>query len=1043
MNTSNLSGLLLLLFFLAVGVCHPDAAPAQPPSGPLAGERFRVIVSTDIGGSDPDDFQSMVHYLVYADLFDTEGLIASPPHAGRKQQILEVLDAYAADYSKLRAQSARFPSADALRAITKQGAVDAAPQAGFSAPTEGSRWIIQRARADDPRPLWILVWGSITDVAQALHDAPDIKPKLRVYFISSWNRRSDQAARDYVVQQHPDLWLIEAESTFRGMYVGGKQDGNLGNREFIVRHVKGHGALGDLLAAKKADIKMGDTPSVLYLLRGQAENPAGESWGGAFVRPDPARPYWTDNPDPALREGNFPGAKTVNRWRENYLRDWQQRMAWLRTLPIRNADFEQPKLEGWDWWSRASTGSAELSAEARSGSSAARLRHDGELDWAFSNSTRHDVQSGKMFTASAWVKGRGGVELAVVSLAQGKVVSWSIGSDALRATDQWQLLSAEALVPEGCDQIYVRFVGRGAGDLLLDDVALRPGGRPRVEKPRVQGYARERVQEKLNRGLIAMPMAGGDVYVGWRLLQSDPPDTAFHIYRRTEETTPVRLNRTPLVRTTDFVDAKPPGGRLHYFVRPVNAGQEGTPSETASTMPGDAGRSFLRLPLDGDHTFQKVGIADLTGDGRYDFVIKQPNANVDPYIKYWKPSPGTYQLEAYQHDGKFLWRRDLGWSIEQGIWYSPYVVFDFDGDGRAEVAVKTGEGDPRDAEGRVTSGPEWLSILDGLTGEEITRAPWPSREGFPDYNYFCRNQLSVAYLDGKTPCLIVNRGTYNTIKAVAYEFHNRQLRELWSWNDREAGPRYRGQGAHILHAADLDGDGRDEVILGAAVLDDNGTGLWSLGMGHPDHVTVGGLDPARPGLQIQYGFETRQSRNGICMVDGKTGKILWGLNEPTIHVHSSGLCADIDPAHPGAESYGGERDFPEKRWLFNAQGQLLGTDDLGGLGPRAAYWDGDLQRELLARGRLRDFDGGEHLARIEGAVVAIADILGDWREEIITSVAGELRIYTTTIPATDRRVCLMQDPIYRLDVAGAAQGYFQIPGLTRLPSANGKQPSSK
>jgi rhamnogalacturonan endolyase len=144
-----------------------------------------------------------------------------------------------------------------------------------------------------------------------------------------------------------------------------------------------------------------------------------------------------------------------------------------------------------------------------------------------------------------------------------------------------------------------------------------------------------------------------------------------------------------------------------------------------------------------------------------------------------------------------------------------------------------------------------------------------------------------------------------------------------------------------------------------------------------------------------------------------------------------------------SESYGGERDFPEKRWLFNAQGQLLGTDDLGGLAPRAAYWDGDLQRELLARGRLRDFGGGEHLTRIEGAVVAIADILGDWREEIITSVAGELRIYTTTIPATDRRVCLMQDPIYRLDVAGAAQGYFQVPGLTRLPSANGKQPSSK
>ncbi len=307
-----------------------DAAPLAPSGGALSGERFRVIVSTDIGGSDPDDFQSMVHYLVYADLFDTEGLISSPPHAGRKAHILEALDAYAADYPKLKRHSARFPSPEALRALTRQGAVDAAPAAGYSAPTEGSRWIIERARADDPRPLWILVWGSITDVAQALHDDPGIQPKLRVYFISSWNQRSDQAARDYVVQQHPDLWLIEAETTFRGMYVGGKQDGDLGNREFIARHVRGHGALGDLLVAKKADIKMGDTPSVLYLLRGDAENPAGESWGGAFVQPDSARPYWTDNPDPALREGNFPGAKTVNRWREDYLRDWQQRMEWLK-----------------------------------------------------------------------------------------------------------------------------------------------------------------------------------------------------------------------------------------------------------------------------------------------------------------------------------------------------------------------------------------------------------------------------------------------------------------------------------------------------------------------------------------------------------------------------------------------------------------------------------------------------------------------------------------------------------------------------------------
>jgi hypothetical protein len=307
----------------------PALVADEPVGGALAGERFRVIVSTDVGGADPDDYQSLVHYLLYADLFDTEGLIASPPKTGRVEHILEVLDAYATDVSRLRRHSDRFPTPDTLRAVTKQGATDPAPEAGYSVPTDGSRWIIERARTDDPRPLWILVWGSITDVAQAVHDDPAIKPKLRVYFISSWNRRNDQAARDYVVNQHPDLWLIEAETTFRGMYIGGPQTGDLGNREFIARHVKGHGALGDLLAAKKADIKMGDTPSVLYLMRGPADDPTVAHWGGAFIRPDPGRPYWTDNADPTLQEGPHPGAKTVNRWREAYLRDWQGRLGWL------------------------------------------------------------------------------------------------------------------------------------------------------------------------------------------------------------------------------------------------------------------------------------------------------------------------------------------------------------------------------------------------------------------------------------------------------------------------------------------------------------------------------------------------------------------------------------------------------------------------------------------------------------------------------------------------------------------------------------------
>ncbi len=278
------------LFALCIQVMHTPAFAESPKGGALAGERYRVLVSTDIGGTDPDDFQSMVHLLVYADVFDLEGLVSSPYGPGRKQHILEVIDCYEKDYASLKTWSNRYPTPDALRAISKQGETEAAPYEGVRESTEGSQWIITCARRDDSRPLYVLVWGGIEDLAQALHDAPEITQKLRVYFIGGPNKKWSCNAYQYIVQHHPELWIIEANSTYRGWFNGGDQSGGWGNKTFAGEHLVGRGALGDFFHQKMANLKMGDTPSVGWLLVGDPTNPHQPGWGGQFVRTH-RRPY--------------------------------------------------------------------------------------------------------------------------------------------------------------------------------------------------------------------------------------------------------------------------------------------------------------------------------------------------------------------------------------------------------------------------------------------------------------------------------------------------------------------------------------------------------------------------------------------------------------------------------------------------------------------------------------------------------------------------------------------------------------------------------
>lgn len=421
--------LALLAMSLPLGACAPPRKAAAAP-------KPRVIVSTDIGGTDFDDFQSLVHLLLYADLIELEGLLASPWGEGRdrKRHLLAIIDAYEKDYPNLETWSADYPSPATLRGISKQGGLDLAPPPGWGRPTEGSNWIVERARHKDPRPLWVLLWGGFEDLAQALHDAPDIKPKLRVYMIGGPNKKWSNASYDYLAREHPDLWIIENNSTYRGWFTGGDQSGDLGNQAFVERHVKGVGTLGDYFAGIAPLVKMGDTPSLAYVLGARPEDPTAGGWGGSFVRawerprvvfdappttqdvvetfaimelvyrpagktpggpraslhidkqefPGFAQPdgswrflfspkedktwsyriasnhpgldgqagaftsrmaapelarrpsgrypnWWTDDPDPRLREGLHQGAKTISRWREAFLRDFAARLRRTRT----------------------------------------------------------------------------------------------------------------------------------------------------------------------------------------------------------------------------------------------------------------------------------------------------------------------------------------------------------------------------------------------------------------------------------------------------------------------------------------------------------------------------------------------------------------------------------------------------------------------------------------------------------------------------------------------------------------------------------------
>lgn len=246
----------------------------------------RILISTDIGGTDPDDNQSMTHFLMYSHLFNTEGLVSSPSYGmGNKSELLRMIDLYEKDLPLLKKNQKGYPSPASLRAVCKQGRLGAAPFAGYTTATEGSDWIIKCAKKKSRQPLWVLVWGGLDDLAQALHDAPEIQSKIKVYWIGGPNKKWSANSYAYIVENYPGLWFIECNSSYNGFFSDNSMPDSVKEKNYYDRVIKNAGYLGkDFKSYYKGNVKMGDTPSLLYLMDGDPDNPYKESWGSSFEK---------------------------------------------------------------------------------------------------------------------------------------------------------------------------------------------------------------------------------------------------------------------------------------------------------------------------------------------------------------------------------------------------------------------------------------------------------------------------------------------------------------------------------------------------------------------------------------------------------------------------------------------------------------------------------------------------------------------------------------------------------------------------------------
>jgi rhamnogalacturonan endolyase len=563
--------------------------------------------------------------------------------------------------------------------------------------------------------------------------------------------------------------------------------------------------------------------------------------------------------------------------------------------------------------------------------------------------------------------------------------------------------------------------------------------------------------EYLSRGVVAIATNGAKPIITWRALATDVPGTLFNVYRGT-----TKLTTTPTAKT-NWVDSSGTSSSV-YSVRAVVNGVEQAADSAGTTW----ANQILRVPVqrpaggttpDGVAYTYNIGDAspvDLDGDGNYEIVFRWDPSNAKDNSQ--SGYTGNTYLDAYKLDGTRLWRIDLGRNIRSGAHYSPFVAYDLDGDGLGEVMVKTADGtidgagtvigsaaaDHRNSAGYVLSGPEYLTVFNGLTGAAMQTvnfnpprgnvAAWGDNYG----NRVDRFLAGVANLDGARPSAIFSRGYYTRAVVTAWDWRDGKLASRWVFDTDVEGPAARGQGAHWFSVADVDNDGKDDIIFGAATISSYGKLLYSTGLGHGDALHVGKLDPNRPGQQVYMVHEEpgAYGATGVEMHDAATGALLWGIDGQKQDI-GRGVCMDIDARYPGEECWatvGGVR---------SATGSQISAVTPSRIN-FGIWWDGDLLRESLDVSVVDKWNpatstfnrlltaynfGGTTINSSKSNPVLSADLFGDWREEFIlrSNENDALIIYSTTYPTETRLTTLMHNPQYRAQVAGQNMGYNQPP----------------